>query len=202
MRISPSKGLFFAVNSLLVTALAYALAIYIDKRSRNCKNSKPLKRGSRIRTIIIKYPLLIALVITGMLVCSGYTQIDYRSIAGVWPLDEGRDDTTKDVSGNGHNGKLLGNVKWVDGKFGKALEFPGASGSFVSIPDEEGLNLVTWSVTAWIKVEEVKGAECHVVIKEEPGNTRNYGIIVKPEFAYPTFTAGPAIWKNVAGKTP
>lgn len=145
---------------------------------------------------------MVVLSAVGTLVGSSYAEIDHESIVGVWLFDEGRDDAAEDSSGNGHNGKILGNVKWTDSKFGKALEFPGVSGNFVSIPDEEDLNLVTWSITTWIKIEEVKGSECHVVIKEEPGNVRNYGIIVKPGFAYPTFTSGPGVWKNIAGKTP
>lgn len=144
---------------------------------------------------------LVVVVVIGMLISSSYANIDRDSIVGIWLLNEGKDDDVKDSSGNMHTGIILGDVNWTDGYFGKALEFPGTAGSFVSIPDEEGLNLVTWSVTTWIKIDKVNGSECHVVIKEEPGNTRNYGIIVTPAFAYPTFTSGPAVWKNVAGKT-
>jgi len=137
-----------------------------------------------------------------MLAGSSHAAIDHDSIVGIWLLNEGKDDTVKDSSGNGYDGTILGDVNWTDGKFGKALEFPGVAGSFVNVPDEDGLNLVTWSVAAWINMDEAKNSECHVVIKEEPGNVRNYGIVVTPDFAYPTFTSGASVWKNVAGKTP
>jgi len=147
--------------------------------------------------------LLIALVVlfvVGVLAGLSRAEIDPNSIVGVWLLDEGEGNTAKDSSENGHNGEIKGNVKWVEGEFGKALEFPGIVGSYVDIPDEEGLNLVTWSITVWLKIKQVNG-EFHAVIKEQPGNTRNYGVIVEPGFAYPTFTAGAAVWKNVAGRT-
>lgn len=142
----------------------------------------------------------VVLFVVGVLAGSSHAEIDPDSIVGVWLLDEDEGNTAKDSSGNGHNGEIKGNVKWAEGKFGKALEFPGVAGSYVDIPDEERLNLVTWSVTVWLKIEQVSG-EVHAVIKEQPGDTRNYGIIVEPGFAYPTFTAGAAVWRNVAGKT-
>ena len=145
---------------------------------------------------------VISVIAVGMFAGSGYARIDPGSVVGLWLFDEGEDDTANDSSEAGHDGKLLGNVKWVDGKFGKALEFPGTAGSFVSVPDEEKLNLVTWSVVAWVKIGQGVGGEYHIVIKEEPSTTRNYGIVVKQDFAYPTFTSGVGVWKNVAGKTP
>ena len=42
-----------------------------------------------------------------------------------WTLDEGTGKSAKDVSGDGHDGELVGDAKWVDGHFGKALEFNG-----------------------------------------------------------------------------
>ena len=43
---------------------------------------------------------------------------------GYWPMDEGSGDNIADSSANGHNGTVQ-NTGWVDGKFGKALEFNG-----------------------------------------------------------------------------
>jgi hypothetical protein len=144
----------------------------------------------------------ISVISAGVFTSSSYARVDPESVVGIWLFDEGEDDTAYDASGAKHDGEILGNVKWVDGKFGKALDFPGAPGSFVSIPDEEKLNLVTWSVIAWVKINKGVSGEYHVVVKEEPSVTRNYGIVVKQDFAYPTFTSGASVWKNVAGKTP
>ena len=46
-------------------------------------------------------------------------------LVAYYPLDEGSGDTATDASGNGHNGTLNGDPRWIAGKFGQALEFPG-----------------------------------------------------------------------------
>ena len=44
-----------------------------------------------------------------------------------FPLDEGKGNTVKGLSDHEPVGKFEGKPKWADGKFGKALEFDGAS---------------------------------------------------------------------------
>ena len=46
-------------------------------------------------------------------------------LIGYWPLDEGSGTTAVDVSGNGHDGELIGDTSWTDGMFGGGLEFDG-----------------------------------------------------------------------------
>ncbi len=41
---------------------------------------------------------------------------------GIWLFDEGKGNTAADTSGNGNDGAITG-AKWVEGKFGGALEF-------------------------------------------------------------------------------
>ena len=45
-----------------------------------------------------------------------------NQLVGYWPFDEGK-GSPKDASGNDNHGKIEGEPKWVDDKFGKALEF-------------------------------------------------------------------------------
>ena len=42
--------------------------------------------------------------------------------AGIWLFDEGKGGVAADTSGNGNDGEVSG-AKWVEGKFGGALEF-------------------------------------------------------------------------------
>lgn len=52
-------------------------------------------------------------------------ECDYGCV--LWlPMDEGEGDTAYDASGKANHGTLYG-PSWVDGKFGKALDFDGAS---------------------------------------------------------------------------
>lgn len=67
--------------------------------------------------------------------------------------DEGDGDVAKDISGSGHDGKI-DNPNWVDGKFGKALQFNGAgSGMFVTVESTEALNVNECTFMAWVQAE-------------------------------------------------
>ena len=65
---------------------------------------------------------------------------------------EGRPSLTDVKRKRSNDGRLTGDPKWVDGKFGDALEFDGAS-SYVDCGDGESLDIPTGgSVTmcAWV----------------------------------------------------
>jgi hypothetical protein len=76
-------------------------------------------------------------------------------------FDEGAGDIVIDDSIYENSGELMGSPKWVDGKFGKALEFDGG-GDSVEIPNSDSL-CMTQSITMsmWVKTQglgEVKQA--------------------------------------------
>ena len=85
----------------------------------------------------------IVLGIALSIACQVDAQIDPETVVGVWMFETDPKDGVRDNSGNGHNGEVTGDVKWVQGKFGEALEFPGVSGNLVSIPHAPELNLFT-----------------------------------------------------------
>ena len=80
---------------------------------------------------------VVVLFMTGMLAVSSYAVLDPETVVGIWKFDEGKGNTTKDVSENGNAGTLTNKPKWVDGKFGKALELDGSS--FVDMGNDESL---------------------------------------------------------------
>lgn len=63
-------------------------------------------------------------------------------LVAYWSFDEGAGKTAADVSGNGHDGTFEGAPKWVDGKFGTALDFDGED-DHVVVPDDDALDLTT-----------------------------------------------------------
>ena len=79
----------------------------------------------------------------------GYGQVDETMVLCL-SFDEGQGNVAKDSSQHGNDGKVEG-AKWVDGKFGKALEFDGAGGNVVVVPDSpellllDGGTLMAWS---------------------------------------------------------
>ena len=104
--------------------------------------------------------------------------VDEHTVA-VWLFEEGAGDVAKDASGNGHDGEFEGSPKWVKGKFGTGLEFPGNDSGYVVVQSTKKLELETLSIEAWVKVEEGTGKWQGIVCKQQAGcNNRNYGIWV------------------------
>ena len=93
--------------------------------------------------------IFISLIVTSLILAGqSSAKIDPKSVVGMWLFDEGSGKLAKDSSGNGHDGDFIGKPKWVDGKFGQALEFDGA-GTCVRI--SPGLsNLENLTVVAWV----------------------------------------------------
>lgn len=78
-----------------------------------------------------------------------FAKIDPKTVVGLWLFEEGSGKVAKDSSGNKLNGEVIDNVKWVNGKFGKAIEIDG-TGGHVKIPDfKNPTEAIT--ITAWAK---------------------------------------------------
>jgi hypothetical protein len=112
---------------------------------------------------------MVVLFVAGVLTIPGYAKLDPKNAVGIWLFDEGNGDVAKDSSGNGNDGTLKG-PKWVDGKFGKALEFNGAS-DYVNtgndpITDISGTKIL--SISAWVK-RATKTSKVLVAIRRSPG---------------------------------
>ncbi len=60
-------------------------------------------------------------------------------LVAYWDFDENGGGTANDRSGNGHEGELVGDVEWVEGKFGSALRFDEAE-EYVLVPHDDALN--------------------------------------------------------------
>jgi hypothetical protein len=137
------------------------------------------------------------------IICESEAKIDPDSIVGVWLFDRDPRDGVLDRSGKGHNGQLKGDVKWVQGKIGKALEFPGASGNLVEIPHADDLNLFNFSIVAWYKGETTASWQ-YLVSKEIPHNSRNFslGINKGTDVVTVQITVGAQQWKTATGQTP
>jgi hypothetical protein len=88
---------------------------------------------------------ILILIFSGMCIASDKDLIAY------WNFDEGSGQIVKDQTGNGHDGKLVSDPKWIQGKFGKALEFDGKS-NYVEVPDSPDLAIEANATYAtWFK---------------------------------------------------
>ena len=105
--------------------------------------------------------------------------IDLNSIVGIWVFDE-EGNVVRDISGHGHDGKVPAGVKWVSGRIGKGVEFPGNTGDYISVKHDESLNLDRWTITAWIKLGK---KDWQLIIQKNVNGTRNvnnYSLYTEP----------------------
>ena len=89
-----------------------------------------------------------------------------NGLVGRWNLDEGSGPTAADSSGNGNNGTLTNGPVWVDGKYGKALQFDGVN-DYVDAGNGATLNWGTggFTVELWAKISGVSTDFTHLVSK-------------------------------------
>ncbi|GAI13042.1 unnamed protein product, partial [marine sediment metagenome] len=74
-------------------------------------------------------------------VCDGYGVCSLIMTAH-YPMDEGSGGVLNDLSGNGNQGTIHDNEgdQWVDGKYGKALQFDGVD-DYVSVASSDSLDV-------------------------------------------------------------
>ena len=89
------------------------------------------------------------------------------------PLDEGTGKKVKDLSGTKAEGELKGG-KWVDGKFGKALQFKAAQEKVV-VEDNKAFH-IEGAITqaAWVQLDQLPSAHA-IVFGTRSGGGRNIG---------------------------
>jgi hypothetical protein len=143
--------------------------------------------------ILLASFLVIGLLLTSIIVEAARLRDD--TVALYLPLDEGRGDTVKDLSASGKTGKLVEDPKWVDGKFGKALEFDGKT-NFVEIEDtadfsfqaDEGI-----TICAWVKVIQT-ALDAHDQTRQPIVMKGNSGEWEYALYVIDSFAAGFSAW--------
>ena len=101
-----------------------------------------------------------------LFISTASAEIDPDSVVGVWLFDEGKGDIATDASENGLDGELIDKPKWVEGKFGMALEFDGQS-SYVQIPAHENPNEAI-TVSAWVKSPNATWNQPGWIVEKRP----------------------------------
>jgi len=84
-----------------------------------------------------------------------------------WKFDEGSGNVAHDTSGNGNDGTFIGDLQWVTGKIGGALEFDGTS-DYIEIPFSDSLRVINqgdFTLTAWFRPDEIP-TEYKVVLQQ------------------------------------
>jgi hypothetical protein len=126
--------------------------------------------------------LLISFVFMLSLVLTSATRAD---LVGWWRLDEGTGTTAYDSSGNGNDGTILGNPRWVAGKIGSALDFDG-NGDYIDCGNDPIFNITKEITLAiWVNANDIgngqhncwmgKGDNTYA-IKHQSGNNLEFFI--------------------------
>jgi len=148
-------------------------------------------RFAKIRTFSMCVGLIFIIL---MISTQCYAKIDPKTCVGLWLLDEGNGTTAKDSSGIGNDGKLTNGPKWVDGKFGKALQFDGVN-QYVDCGNDASLDLTKdFTIVAWINFEDPKHAYDYgqVVARTDGGGQGGVEFGVCPGTGKLFTTNGPA----------
>ncbi|MCZ6680250.1 MAG: LamG domain-containing protein [Candidatus Poribacteria bacterium] len=98
--------------------------------------------------------------------------IDPDTLAGLWQLDDGQGKTVKDDSANKNNGKLIGEPKWINGSFGKALEFDGTD-QMIDTPYISDDQNPAFTIMAWIRPSEAINKQIVVAGRSNGGPQLN-----------------------------
>lgn len=100
-----------------------------------------------MRTLVLNFMVLGLILIFS---ASG-KGIDVKApdLVAYWSFDEGKGKTVHDSSANGLDGQLKGDAKWVDGKYGKAIELKKDEDYFV-VKENQAFGLAEVSMTLWM----------------------------------------------------
>jgi hypothetical protein len=102
----------------------------------------------------------------------GGSPLDEYTVA-YWSFDEAEGTTAYDSSGNGNDGTLENGVQWVDGKYGKALEFDGVD-DYVDIGNNQFLPTTAITISMWIQTSATD--EVDLFISDQSYSTYTFRI--------------------------
>ena len=141
------------------------------------------------------------LLFAGFLMLPILVQAVEEGIVAYWDFNETKGDTASDSSGNGHDGKLMGDPQWTkDGYFDGGLEFDQV-GDEVNVPFHEDLNPEAFTVCAWANVEPGSAGHRAVVSSRDEPPTSGYIFYAEPtDHTWQFWTGdGATPWVSVQG---
>ena len=103
-----------------------------------------------------------------------------KGLVAYWDFNENDGDTTIDLTGNGHDGTLIGDPQRVDGYFGGGIEFDQVEDE-VRVPFHEDLNPEAFTICAWANVEPGSANHRAVISSRDEPPTSGYIIYAEPE---------------------
>ncbi len=118
-----------------------------------------------MKIIFVRLSLFCAIIIVMIMMLAGVSnaKVDLETVVGMWLFDDGSGNQAKDSSGKGNHGKLVKSPKWVNGKFGMALEFDGKDNHVVSSSNIGISGNAERTIVFWFKPTSSDGRQSIVV---------------------------------------
>ena len=119
-------------------------------------------------------------------------------LVAYWTFNEKDGNITSDLSGNGHDGTLIGDPEWVDGYFEGGLEFD-QDRDEVNVPYHKSLNPESFTVCAWAKLEPGSSGYRAVVSSRDDFPPRGYILYASPNNTWEFWIGTGNRWSNTGG---
>ena len=130
-------------------------------------------------------PVCVSIMVISLMVAGISSAVPFKNCVGMWLFDENKGDVVKDSSLKGNDGKITGEEKswkFVEGKFGNAVEFDGVTASVSIKPDgdlDDVLNLnKDQTFSLWFKTNFDKNRRARILhipfLRVVKGNNHNY----------------------------
>lgn len=98
-------------------------------------------------------------------------------LVGYWRFEENTGTAAGDMSGSGNTGTLTNGPTWVDGRYGKGINFDGTN-DYVSVGSPASLDdIATLTTCAWIYPETLPADGAYRVIDEKTSGTGGWAFI-------------------------
>ena len=134
---------------------------------------------------------------------------ELAGLVGWWKFDETQGDTVADSSGNNHNGTVVGQANWTQGRIGGAIDLSGHD-NFVRIADKSAFDFAgNATVACWVRMRSVPAEWTAIVTKGDTAwRLSTSGSDMKFHFGVSNWekgfvngaaTAGANQWHHVAG---
>ena len=128
---------------------------------------------------------------------TGEARFAADTIQGMWTFEEGKGEIVKDLSGNGSDGVFVGDIKWVDAKFGGGIEFSGVEAQNYVRIGQEGEP----ATLAALNFKDSKGFSIHAwVLSTVPPNGKCVIWKGKGCSSWSQYLLGTGAHENVGGR--
>ncbi|MFP6724237.1 MAG: hypothetical protein VCF25_28810, partial [Candidatus Poribacteria bacterium] len=97
--------------------------------------------------------IITSICLVTLFISSTFVEGAKLGLAAAWLFEESNGKIVKDTVG-GYDGEIKGAPKWAaNGKFGRALQFPGKGDSYVRIDHNDVFNSDPYTFMAWTKLK-------------------------------------------------